>query len=587
MHKLIDTLDKIVEKNIPIVGLILGGFVFFMLFGTKILDTSNIDWIMVSDVDPSKYFLGQHFPRIDPSQHFIGWHFFRSESWSFPLGMIKSYNYPEGTSLVYTDSIPLLAIPLKLISPLLPSIFQYQGLWILLSYLLMGFFATLLMKQITKNLICICLGALFFILSPIIVYRLTHSGGHDSLTSQWIILASMYLYFQQDSFKYKLMWLFLLLSAVMIHFYLFSMSFLFFLGYLLKVILEDKRKIKSLILQLSIVLITVFATMWIVGYFVISVGDAGHASNAGEERFGFYSMNLLSPINPQNDGISRFIKTWPTFNEQYEGFNYLGLGLILLIVISTYEALRQKLRFNFKILFPLLLIAVILVLISLSNRITIAHKILFEIGLPYQVESILSIFRSSGRLFWPVYYLLILTALTILIRYNSLKTTVLLLTFLLCIQVIDLSKYYSHTEYLIGSMSTLKQPLESNLWNRIMGKSNHVVIFPPEWVDTIPYTFGLLAANNKKTLNVAYLARSDDKLRSKYLNEISQELVEGKISEDTLYIMNKCSPSCLRRFKSKVGNKAGAHIWGELDGYFIIAPFLELSQADLSEFKPI
>ena len=95
-------MNKYIEKYIPIFGMLLGGIVFLIIYGHKILNPTFIEWTMDGDA----------------AQHFLGWHFFRSEPWTFPIGVIQSYQYPQGTSLVYTDSIPLLAIPLKLLSPL-------------------------------------------------------------------------------------------------------------------------------------------------------------------------------------------------------------------------------------------------------------------------------------------------------------------------------------------------------------------------------------------------------------------------------------------------------------------------------------
>jgi hypothetical protein len=67
----------------------------------------------------------------DNGTNFLGWHFFRTEAWHFPLGVIKKYHYPSGTDVVFTGSIPLLAISFKLFNDFLPKTFQYIGLWLL------------------------------------------------------------------------------------------------------------------------------------------------------------------------------------------------------------------------------------------------------------------------------------------------------------------------------------------------------------------------------------------------------------------------------------------------------------------------
>ena len=210
------------QKYIPIFGVSLGIFVFFNIYGYEILNPTFIEWTMKGDA----------------AQHFLGWHFFRSEAWTFPLGTISSYMYPQGTSIVFTDSIPLLAIPLKLISSLLPPVFQYHGIWLLVCYILQGYFAVLLLRIVTNEPLLIFLGTLFFLLSPIMVQR---AYPHEALSAHWIILASIYLYFQRDEINNRAKWIFLLIVAVMVHFYLFAMSFAIYVAYLLKALMENYK----------------------------------------------------------------------------------------------------------------------------------------------------------------------------------------------------------------------------------------------------------------------------------------------------------------------------------------------------------
>jgi len=113
---------RILSKN-PYVIFALGGLMGFVVFtltyGLKVVDPTNIEWLLGGG---------------DIKQHYLGWEFFRREDWSFPLGAIHQLAYPYGVSVTYTDSIPLMAIPFKLFSSVLPEHFQYLGIWGLLSY---------------------------------------------------------------------------------------------------------------------------------------------------------------------------------------------------------------------------------------------------------------------------------------------------------------------------------------------------------------------------------------------------------------------------------------------------------------------
>ena len=81
-----------IQKQVHIIALFLGGLLFLLLNGYKIIDPSHVEWLMTGD----------------NGTNFLGWHFFRTEAWHFPLGVIKKYHYPSGTDVVFTGSIPYL-----------------------------------------------------------------------------------------------------------------------------------------------------------------------------------------------------------------------------------------------------------------------------------------------------------------------------------------------------------------------------------------------------------------------------------------------------------------------------------------------
>ena len=65
----------------------------------------------------------------DINQLQSGWHFFKNDSWRFPLGINPNYGGNFSNSIVFSDSIPLLALFFKLLSPILPENFQYLSIW--------------------------------------------------------------------------------------------------------------------------------------------------------------------------------------------------------------------------------------------------------------------------------------------------------------------------------------------------------------------------------------------------------------------------------------------------------------------------
>lgn len=99
----------------PVLAALSGMALWLSVSGPAFLDPSNVGWLM----------------RGDWAQHLVGWHAFRHDAWQLPPGAMENLTWPGRTAVVYTDSLPLLAIPLKLFSPLLPDPMQFQGIWFL------------------------------------------------------------------------------------------------------------------------------------------------------------------------------------------------------------------------------------------------------------------------------------------------------------------------------------------------------------------------------------------------------------------------------------------------------------------------
>jgi len=85
--------------------------IYQVCYGLVTLKPSNINWLMSA--------------HEDWGTHYLGWAYYKSEPWHFPLGKVTGYNYPVGTNVGFTDSIPLCAIFFKLFAPLLSEDFQY------------------------------------------------------------------------------------------------------------------------------------------------------------------------------------------------------------------------------------------------------------------------------------------------------------------------------------------------------------------------------------------------------------------------------------------------------------------------------
>ena len=111
------------------------------------------------------------FLEKDIQQHYAGWLFYRQSALPFPLCITPAINAPQGVSVAYTDSIPLVAAVCRPLAELLGGTFQYFGWFTLLCFVLQGGFGALLCGLFASSAASAALGSLLFVASPILYER--------------------------------------------------------------------------------------------------------------------------------------------------------------------------------------------------------------------------------------------------------------------------------------------------------------------------------------------------------------------------------------------------------------------------------
>lgn len=519
------------EQLLFCIGCLIGIVSFLIIFGWKTLDVTNDSWLL-----QGTGFTG------DLTQHYMGWQFFRKSEWSFPLGLIENLAYPMNISIIYTDSIPILGILFKLLSPILPATFQYFGIWGLLCLTLQGGFSIILLNRFCKNNIICAIGSIFFIISPVMIGRMFF---HSALAAHWIILASLYIWCcTKKSFKFKLVFLVILsIISVLTNLYFTPLVLGISFCSLLKDIIDNREYLKSSIILLSEIIIT-FATMALFGGFYGNVS----ASMGG---LGVFSFNINGFLNPQ--GSSLFLKTMPTTNPgQIEGFAYLGLGIIILMAVSifyrfTCEKKSMTFKKNMFTIAPMTIAIVIFTILAISPIVTFGENTLFSIHYPDIINHILSIFRSSGRFIWVVYYILLVWIIATISQNKRFMVSALTLASCLIIQITDISGYLFERHEFFSANQAYNSPLTSPKWEIFSKRYKHIMFYTPIWdiyVDpNIGYTFGQYALKNNLTLNGVYFSRDlSREIDGITLNHF-EKLRNGAKRLDTLYIFPTNIPS--------------------------------------------
>lgn len=495
-----------------LVAALLGALIFVCMFGLAILNPSNTDWLMYDG---------------DLKQHFIGWEFFRESGWAFPIGMIEGLAYPYGLAVTFMDSIPLLAIPLKLFQGILPEHFQYFGLWGLLCYMLQGGFAALILRHWTKNIFVAILGSILFVASPIMFSRMF---AHTALASHWLLLAGILAVIKLRSVASMRLhlgvWTGLLVLAVLIHPYFLPMV-LFLL--LISITLTHQKFTRSLV-KLMIPMTVSLLVFYVIGGLSIRETDS--------DGLGEHALNLTSLFNPL--GWSRFLNSFPIASS-WESLAYIGFGVILLIPLAAYFiALNTKKipAFNVKSInikyVVIILLFIGMTIAAISPKVQLGSYVLVDINVPHIIEKVWSTFRATGRLFWPVYYIIIIAILVSVIRLSRKSHPAVLISIfataaLIQIADIQFSKVAQvrHGEFSRHEHSQYNSRLDLDLWKKTIDNDKHIVSLEPMSVKDF-FSVIDVALAEELTINTGYFARGPYKKIAEYQSREREALLNRR-----------------------------------------------------------
>jgi hypothetical protein len=162
-------------------------------------------------------------------------------------------------------------------------------------------------------------------------------------------------------------------------------------------------------------------------------------AQAGSGGYGYWSMNLLSPVLPQMSGlIPRLAHFRIGMQGQYEGFAWLGGG-VLFLGVATARAWVRWLRTRARAHLVLLAVFALFLLFALSNRVYAGSDLVLDVDLPASVLQLLGTFRASGRFFWPLGYAFTAVSIVLTLRTYRPAIAVALLAVAALLQAIDVA----------------------------------------------------------------------------------------------------------------------------------------------------
>ncbi len=515
---------------------------FWVVLGGRLLQPSNIDWLMTGD---------------DGGQHYLGWEFFRGAPlWQLPFGANPHYGDEISSSIVFTDSIPLMALLLKIISPLLPTPFQYHGIWLFVCFLLQGYFGYRLAAMVTPHAPLRFVGTALFLMAPIFLFRISVS--HYASAAQWVVLAAICCY-ASTTFRAR-SWFALLLCASLVNVYLLVMACGIYVADLGRRLWCGERSLKPVVRDLTVAALACLATMWVAGYFMASKYTAG-------QGFGFYRMDILAPINP-GELWSAAIPALPSAEGDFEGFAYLGLGVLLSIpfVLRGGQSLTARAR-QASFVVPIAVVGVGFALFALSCNIAIGGTEVASYPVPGTLWALAGTFRASGRFAWPLYYLVMCVTFGAVARCGPPRRAMLLAFVLFAIQMVDISGAVGELHGRIATAPAWQSPMKAELWEQFAARYDKIaVVLPAKRYDDY-LSIGHFAVSHGMSTNGVYFARVHQEKLASATRRIRTEVLEGRYEPTSLYLFGDDD-----LWTAATSAPDRSDFVGVLDGFRVVAP---------------
>ena len=549
--------DGAVGKSIKIrnnltsfaISSLIGLAYFFLIFGgLSFLNPSNLIFVIG-----------------DSKSHYVSQLFFLSDDWRFPLGLNPNY----GQEFSFTSSIngpgpfPLLFFQ-KLFG--LRADLQFYGLLTWFNLTLHHQLARRILLRFNFGFVSQHLFGLMFF-TPFLLFRLELHP--FSVAIQWPILWAILILLKRhrgERIKYGEVFSLVFLSyAIFINIWFIVVCVLLFQITQIKTLFLDLSKEKLTILSRvnPIICGTLFASFLIDGLFLFGTNVANGVDRVKTEGWGVYSYNILSIFNPDTGirddwyfkpGVGN-VEGW-TYNMSttrlslgmtygsYEGFSYIGLGAIVLGLISLYHYKRNLIENVKTIITPLSFMYTLVLVIYAIAPTRIAIGSLDVRIVPSEIINLIQPifpFRSSGRMMISFAYLLILVAI-VSIKKAFPSRTCAIISFCLIIQFIDLSSP------LLERYSFAKDLTQQNLdWRSDVPTELSIISKGKKELRTFPVENPLKGYEHlawwawqlNLSTNSVYSARPNQNLLSSVSEEEKRKICFNMISSDAVYAVQQ------------------------------------------------
>lgn len=432
---------------------------------------------------------------------------------------------PDGLPLALTDSNPLLGLLLKPFG--LPVGWQVTGLWLLLCVLLQVAFARALATRYVADPLAAFLGTALLAISPALIARY----GHVNLCAHWLILWALWVFVDPERSRHPGWWAAVLGVALLVHPYLAVMAAAIWASAVLRWLAVEPETWRRTATGALAVAAMLAGIAWWLGFIGLDALPT--------ESYGQFGMALDALWNPGNPDYSALLPGLTTTAAQgFEGLNYLGAGLLLLVIVAGVAAIVRRDRLADVPLVWLLPAFLALTMIAIGPHLVWRGQVVASLPLPDQLRDALDPVRAAGRLFWPVGYAIALAAIVVAGR---LPRASVILGIALAVQLFDLTPMVAAVRATSASVdNTPFRRTRDPAWQALVERASSV-----EFEPATPYleeavrdelTWRAITANHAVPLRYFYASREPAAIRAR-LDADSAAFRAGRIDPTRLYVI--------------------------------------------------
>jgi Family of unknown function (DUF6311) len=446
----------------------------------------------------------------DISAAISGYDFFQRDVWQLPLFHVDKLGAPEGINIIFTDSIPWVALGGRLMFRATGLPVNLYGAWTAFCFIASAMSLTALVGTLRqRSLAAAAMATVAGLCMPALLAR----WGHMSLMAQFEIPLALIFYLRNRG-SGRSWWLFaqsvgLTLLALWTHIYIFAMVIAIVFATIVQAVFDRSLRWRAAAAMLAGLAVVLGAVVVLSGH-LQSRGGLGTGGNDP-----FFSMNLLSPFLPQRSGLAESMRDIIVDGNgrQYEGFSYLGGG-VLLLLLATVPRQMRTLWIGLGCHPCLWGLFLCCTLFALSNTIYFATLQVLYVPLPWRIMQFASMFRSSGRFFWPVMYCMTALAIAAVIPLYG-RRGVLLLCLATALQWIDAAPL---RDAVAASTRVPEKPhIHLADWQAAIARHRSIRVLPQNfclgdslgWNSHVAVQLQLLAALADRPINSVSAARLD------------------------------------------------------------------------------